>query len=129
MIDALDNVGIAVTDLDDALEFYETLGLETDRYSESDARVDPAGTEDDPYLYVFETGGDEAASRNGDLFTNPAGIDHVSIRVTDVDETVAELEAEGVEFFQAPTTEADWGLRLAGTHDPSGNVFYFVTYV
>lgn len=31
--------------------------------------------------------------------------------------------------FSPPSTESNWGLRLAGTRDPSGNIFYFVEYV
>lgn len=126
MYEAVDNIGVAVADLDAALEFYETLGFEYERYSDRDAQVSPA---DDTYLYVFETEGDDAAERDGELFENPVGIDHVSLRVDDVDETYESLSEAGVDFFQEPVTESDWGLRMAGTRDPSGNVFYFINYV
>jgi hypothetical protein len=35
----------------------------------------------------------------------------------------------GVDFFQHPMTDAEWGLRMAGPRDPSGNVFYFIEYI
>lgn len=125
MYQAVDNIGVAVADLESALDFYETLGFECERYSESDGQVSPAA---DTYLYVFETHGPDAAPRSADLFSNPVGIDHISIRVDDVDQTYDDLAARGVEFFQPPVTESEWGLRLAGTRDPSGNVFYFINY-
>ncbi|MFB6171085.1 MAG: VOC family protein [Haloarculaceae archaeon] len=124
MHEGIDNVGVAVADLDAALAFYETLGFECEPYSDVDAQVAPG---DGAYLYVFETEGGAGVERGGDLFENPVGIDHVSVRVDDVDETCESLSAAGVEFFLAPTTEAEWGLRMAGTRDPSGNVVYFVT--
>lgn len=125
MYQGLDNVGVAVADLDEALGFYETLGFDCEPYSETDARVTPAGGS--AYLYVFETEGGGEVGRDADLGSNPVGIDHVSFRVDDVDEVYETLLERGVEFVLKPTTEEDWGLRMAAVRDPSGNVFYFVT--
>jgi catechol 2,3-dioxygenase-like lactoylglutathione lyase family enzyme len=128
MYEAVDNIGIAVTDIDEAIEFYETLGFDVERYSEQDAQVTP--TEDSAYFYVFESTADgPSADRDSDLFSNPVGIDHVSIRVDDVDETYNELSREGVEFMFQPTTDDDWGLRMTAVQDPSDNIIYFIKYV
>lgn len=124
MYQGLDNVGVAVADLDEALGFYETLGFDCEPYSETDARVTPA--EGSAYLYVFQTEGGGEVGRDEDLQSNPVGIDHVSIRVDDVDEVYETLLSRGVEFVMEPVTEEAWGLRMAATRDPSGNVFYFV---
>jgi catechol 2,3-dioxygenase-like lactoylglutathione lyase family enzyme len=126
MYEAVDNIGVAVADLDSALEFYETLGFECERYSDSDGRVVPA---EETYFYLFETTSENPVERDGDLGDNPVGIDHLSIRVEDVDQTYESLVDTGVDFFSPPTTEDDWGLRLAGTRDPSGNIVYFIEYV
>ena len=123
MYHGLDNVGVAVADLDDALGFYETLGFECEPYSETDARVTPG---DGAYLYVFETERGGEPGRDTDLGSNPVGIDHVSIRVDDVDDVYGTLLDRGVEFVMEPVTEEAWGLRMAAVRDPSGNVFYFV---
>jgi catechol 2,3-dioxygenase-like lactoylglutathione lyase family enzyme len=128
MYEAVDNIGIAVTDLDMALEFYETLGFQCEPYSEMDARVDPSDSSE-TYFYVFETNSDDSLDRDANFDTNPPGHDHVSIRVADVDATVESLEDDAVEFFLEPTTDTEWGLRMAGTRDPSGNIFYLVEYV
>lgn len=125
MYQGLDNVGIAVSDIDEALSYYGTLGFEAERYSEIDARVDVA--EDGAYLYVYETDSEETTTgRDGDSRTNPVGIDHVSVRVDDVDEVYETLADRGVEFVREPRTEEEWGLRMAAVQDPSGNLFYFV---
>jgi len=126
MCQAIDNVGIAVSELDAALEFYESLGFECERFSDQDARVALA---DDAYLYVFETDADGAVERDGDRFDNPVGIDHVSVRVDDADAAYESLTDDGVDFFQAPTTDEDWDIRMIGTRDPGGNVVYLVEYL
>ena len=128
MYQGLDNVGIAVADIDEAVAYYETLGFEAERYSEIDARVDVA--EDGAYLYVYETDADgDTTGRDGDSRTNPVGIDHVSVGVEDVDEVHETLTDRGVEFVREPRTEEEWGLRMAAVQDPSGNLFYFVASV
>lgn len=128
MYQGLDNVGIAVADIDEALSYYETLGFQTERYSEIDARVDVA--DGGAYLYVYETDSDEATTgRDGDSRTNPVGIDHVSVEVDDVDDVYETLSERGAEFVREPRTEKEWGLRMAAVQDPSGNLFYFVASV
>ena len=125
MYQGLDNVGVAVADIDEALSYYETLNFEAERYSDIDARVDVA--DDGAYLYVYETEAEgDHTGRDGDSRTNPVGIDHVSIRVDDVDEVYKTLTDRGVEFVREPRTEEEWGLRMAAVKDPSGNLFYFV---
>lgn len=126
MYQGIDNVGIAVSDLDAALKFYKSLRFECERFSDRDARVAPAN---DAYLYMFETDVDGTVQRDGDLFDNPVGIDHVSVRVADADAAYESLTNDGVDFFQAPATDEDWGIRTAGTRDPSGNVVYLVEYL
>lgn len=103
MYEGIDNIGVAVEDLDTALAFYETLGFETERYSEADAQVTPT---DGTYLYVFETEGGGSVARDGALFDNQVGIDHSSVGVDDVDETYETLSDAGVEFFMEPPTGA-----------------------
>jgi catechol 2,3-dioxygenase-like lactoylglutathione lyase family enzyme len=121
----VDNIGIAVTDLDAAVSFYEQLGFEVDRYSSEEAAVRPAS--ESAYLYVFETNNETTTHRDAELFDNPVGIDHISVRVDDVDQTYRNRK-DDVAFFLEPMTDEDWGLRMAGVRDPSGNVLYFIEH-
>lgn len=60
MYEAVDNIGVAVADLEAAIRFYDTLGFEYERYSDTDAQVSPVnGT----YFYVFETDGNNDVER------------------------------------------------------------------
>jgi lactoylglutathione lyase len=45
-----------------------------------------------------------------------------TLRVADVDATVAALEANGVELLNGPI-DRPWGVRTASFADPSGHVF------
>jgi catechol 2,3-dioxygenase-like lactoylglutathione lyase family enzyme len=107
----VDNIGIAVTDLDAAVSFYEQLGFEVDRYSSEEAAVRPAS--ESAYLYVFETNNETTTHRDAELFDNPVGIDHISVRVDDVDQTYRNRK-EDVAFFLEPTTDEDWGPAHGG---------------
>lgn len=78
---------------------------------------------------MFESEAYGAVKRDGKLFDNPVRIDHISVRVDEVDRPYESLAESGIEFFQKPTTDAAWGLRMAGTRNTSGNIFYFITYV
>ncbi len=122
----LDYLGVAVDDLDETLDFFDTLGFDSDRYSETEAMVTPAA--DSAYLYLFETVKDGAPGRDEDFRTNPVGLDHVSFRVKDVDETYETLRNRGIDFL-FPVTRETWGLRIAAVNDPSGNLIYFVTKI
>src|SRR5690606_31889527 len=122
MFEALDNIGVAVSDVPRAVAFYtEVLGFSGE------------GTEDegtlhlgDIYLYVFKTATQAATpGRDADLPRNPAGIDHLSFRVPDFDAAVAELERRGVEFV-APTTGEPGSSRYRPFRDPDGNMLYVV---
>jgi catechol 2,3-dioxygenase-like lactoylglutathione lyase family enzyme len=126
-IEGIDNVGIAVGDLDRVTEFFaKQLGLEVEKYEDA---VPPAATVTvgDRYLYVFAASGDpSAATREASLSTNSPGLDHISFRVPDVDGEVERLRERGVEFEGEPETVKEWSIRLARFRDPEGNSYYLV---
>jgi lactoylglutathione lyase len=47
---------------------------------------------------------------------------YIAVSVVDVDDTYAELTANGVTFVQLPT-DKPWGLRMAHFTDPEGNLW------
>ena len=128
MFRGLNDVGIAVTDLGETLTFYNKLGLPVER-RDGDGRDLLIGDEP-PYLYVFETDGESAAEglRDGDVFSNPPGIDHLTFEVEDVDEYYRTISERGVPALTEPTTHEGAGFRYITVRDPSGNLFYFLTH-
>jgi catechol 2,3-dioxygenase-like lactoylglutathione lyase family enzyme len=122
----LDNVGVAVRDLDASLRFYhDAVGLPVaDRDDASRAASLSAGG---AQLYVFETSGPGGTRRTGDYTRNPTGLDHLSFAVDDVDATHRQLSGRGVEFFMDPV-DAEWGARVCACHDPDGTPVYFLRW-
>ena len=123
----LDNIGVAVHDVERIAQFFETdLGLPT----ELNLAAEPPSaqvTVGAQYLYVFQvTASTSAALRQPALNTNPPGVDHLSFTVDNIDVTYSELLERGVVFDGPPVAEEAWGLRLAGFQDPEGNRYYLV---
>jgi catechol 2,3-dioxygenase-like lactoylglutathione lyase family enzyme len=123
----IDNVGIAVRDVELVAGFFEeTLGLAVERYPDADP---PAATItlEGSYLYLFQTASTvERAGREPSLTRNPPGIDHVSFGVDDVDAAFETLRERGVAFADEPSTLEEWGIRLVPFTDPEGNVYFLV---
>lgn len=126
-VEGLDNIGIAVRDLDAVSEFFaDKLGLKVERDDSGEPRSASVYI-GDHYLYIFESSGAVAdVHRVGALTENTPGIDHISFRVSDVDREFEQLKARGVPFDGEPETMEDWGIRLVGFTDPESNRYYLV---
>lgn len=126
MILRLDNVGVAVMDVDRiATFFHKQLGLDVERDLTAEqpwARV----LLEPQYLYLFQVPESQAARPDSDPTGTPPGIDHISFTVADIDAAYTSLSGLGVEFDGEPTTEQEWGVRLAAFRDPEGNRYYLV---
>ena len=122
MIESIDNVGVAVTDYDQAVDFYKKLGFEVD-FEEADGGSLKAGS---AQLYVFKTtSGTSPQSRDVSLTGNPPGIDHISFRVADVDAEFDRLRRAGVPVENGPEDQS-WGSRTITVLDPDGNRLWFL---
>jgi uncharacterized protein len=122
----LDNLGIVTENLDASLNFYIRLlgfDLVSEDQERGEASVRSAGT----VLYLLAGNGGPGPARSPDPAANPAGIDHISFAVPDVDETYRALSARGVRFF-LPPQDADWGARVCGCLDPAGVPVYFLRW-
>jgi catechol 2,3-dioxygenase-like lactoylglutathione lyase family enzyme len=108
-VERTDFVSVLTQDIKRAKQFYtETLGLEIESEGESDMEFRCGQVT----LDVFEP-----SSIGQEFAPSPAGI---ALRVDDVDETRAELEAKGVQFEgETLVTEV---CRMAFFKDPDGNV-------
>ena len=126
VVRGLDNVGIAVRDLDRSLAFYcEQLQLEL-AYRDDASRSAGIYTGSST-VFVFETGGADGPRRTGAYATSATGIDHLSFAVEDVDVAYAALRQRGVDFFLEPE-DADWGARVCGCLDPNAIPIYFLRW-
>jgi methylmalonyl-CoA/ethylmalonyl-CoA epimerase len=117
---AVDHVGIAVANLEDALRFYtDTLGLPADPIEDKPergvriARVHVGDVE----LELIECSDWECTMQRYLPHQGP-GVYHVGLRVADVDAAVAELEGAAVEIIDHQPREGD-GMRISFLH-PSG---------
>lgn len=119
MIEKIDNVGVAVTDLERSLAFYERVGFAVeDREPQTPSAMLRAG---DARLWVFQTPAGSTGRRSLDLVGNPPGFDHVSLAVADVDAACERITASGLELESPPADRPDWGYRAASLRDPDGN--------
>lgn len=123
MIKDIDNVGIAVSDLNKSIRFYEQLGFTVRTRDEFSAFL-IAGR---AALYLFKTNNITIMKRSFDLEENPLGIDHLSLSVEDVDKFCQELEGKGVKLERQPK-DYEWSARAACLRDPDGNCIWLIKW-
>jgi len=124
MILGIDNVGLATRDLKRSVDFYEKLGFVKVDQNERGCTMIIGTTK----LFIFPAGPQKAATRAITLVGNPAGIDHISFLVDDVDRSYAELRERGITFTSIPEDQT-WGARTAVVQDPDGNNLYLLTWL
>ena len=106
---AVDFIAYTVNDMDKAEAFYrDTLGLEV-----SAPRGEP-GTRGNGYM-EFECGGVSIGLTKMPPMPNAA----MALAVDDINETIAELKAQGVEVGMEPVETG--GCFIAAISDPEGN--------
>ncbi|RQH02438.1 VOC family protein [Natrarchaeobius oligotrophus] len=132
MVGSAVHYGLNVSDMDDALAFYEgTLGLEVDRrFPISDVQSDIVGVDGvDGDIAFLDAGGfsieliayDEPANENvhDEADGHDVGVAHLCLEVDDVWKRYETLEDE-VEFINEPQTVGN-GAQIAYLRDPDGN--------
>jgi catechol 2,3-dioxygenase-like lactoylglutathione lyase family enzyme len=129
MLKGIDNVGIAVTDLNRSIAFYAQLGFVKGADYEADVKGCTM-TCGSAVLFLFQTKqtSPQPVKRDPTLAQNPPGLDHLSFSVEDVNKLYAELKTKGVAFLGEPADQ-DWGARLVGLKDPDGNNLYLLQYL
>src|SRR5665213_193487 len=121
VIEKIDNIGVAVTDLEVSMEYYKKLGFTFDpptAYS-AVARIG------DIALYVFATTSRKVQTRRLDMEGNNPGLDHISFWVGDVDVAAAKLGEAGVVIESGPEDQT-WGRRTLTMLDPDGTRIWFL---
>ncbi|MEP7033257.1 MAG: methylmalonyl-CoA epimerase [Actinomycetota bacterium] len=121
MLTQIDHVGIAVEDLDAAVEHYRrTLGVEPTHRE----RIDPQGVEEvllavgSSFIQLLGAlGPDTPVGRF--LERRGPGVHHVGYRVDDVGATLEHLRGEGVELIDRTPRPGSRGTTIAFVH-PKG---------
>ena len=116
----LDAIGLIVSDMGAAIDFYRKLGLEFPTGSEAEGHVEavnPSGVR-----LMFDT---EEWVKAHSPWETPAGSHRVALAFllddpAEVNRLYAELVAAGAPSYLAPFN-APWGQRYATVLDPAGN--------
>ena len=113
----VDHVGIAVKNLDEAVKFYESLGFKASGYevvAEQKVKVAflPCGDSELELLESTEPDGPIARF----IEKNGPGIQHIAIRVDDIDKALEELKAQGVRLIDQTPRYGAGNARIAFVH-------------
>ena len=113
----VDHVGIAVKDLDESVKFYESLGFKATGYevvAEQKVKVAflPCGDSELELLESTEPDGPIARF----IEKNGPGIQHVAIRVDDIDKALEELKAKEVRLIDQTPRYGAGNARIAFVH-------------
>ena len=113
----VDHVGIAVKNLDESVQFYESLGFKATGYevvAEQKVKVAflPCGDSEVELLESTEPDGPIARF----IEKNGPGIQHVAIRVDDIDKALEELKAKEVRLIDQTPRYGAGNARIAFVH-------------
>ena len=113
----VDHVGIAVKNLDESVNFYESLGFKATGYevvAEQKVKVAflPCGDSEIELLESTEPDGPIARF----IEKNGPGIQHVAIRVDDIDKALEELKAKEVRLIGQTPRYGAGNARIAFVH-------------
>ena len=114
----VDHIGIAVKDLDEAVKFYETaiglkaVGFETVEEQKVKVAFLPCGDSELELLESTEPDGPIARF----IEKNGPGIQHVAIRVDDIDKALEELKEKGVRLIDQTPRYGAGNARIAFVH-------------
>ena len=113
----VDHIGIGVPNLEEACKFYEALGLVsggTEIVADQKVKVAffPCG---DSELELLESTSDDGPIARF-IEKNGEGIQHIAIRVDDIDAALAELKEKGVRLIDQTPRYGAGGARIAFLH-------------
>ena len=119
MIQKIDHIGIAVSDLDEALKLYrDTLGLEVDHIEDFEGMkiaFIPIG--DTEFELLQPTDPESALAKF--IEKKGAGVQHIAIRVDDVQKSLEELKAKGLRAIDEKPRPGAGGASIAFFHPKS----------
>ncbi len=119
MIQKIDHLGIAVSDLDEALKLYrDILGLEVEKTEEFEGmKIAFLPIGDTEFELLQPTDPNSALARF--LEKRGEGIQHVALRVDDVEKSLEELKAKGLRVIDEKPRPGAGGASIAFFHPKS----------
>jgi len=121
MIEKVDHIGIAVREIDDALKFYcDALGLKCSRVEEVEGQkvkiaFVPAG---EVNLELVQATDPESAIAKF-IEKKGEGIQHIALKVKNIQEAMQSLKENGVELIDAIPRKGAHGSKIAFLHPKS----------
>ena len=119
MIRKLDHIGIAVSNLDEALKLYrDTLGLKVEHIEDFEGMkiaFIPVG--DTEFELLQPTDPNSALAKF--LEKRGEGVQHVAVRVDDVQKSLEELKARGLQVIDQKPRPGAGGAKIAFFHPKS----------
>ena len=122
-ISRVDHIGIAVTNLDETIKFYEdVLGIKnngTEIVADQKVKVAFFPVGDTELEFLESTSEDGPIARFIEANKGRGGIQHIAIRVDDVKAAIAELKAKGVAMIDEEPRYGAGGASIAFCHPKS----------
>jgi methylmalonyl-CoA/ethylmalonyl-CoA epimerase len=116
----IDHIGIAVKNLAESSKLYELLGIKstgTEEVADQKVKVAFFPVGDSEVELLESTVPDGPIARY--IEKNGEGIQHIALRVDDLEEALAELKAEGVRLIDEKPRYGAGGARIAFVHPKS----------
>ena len=119
MITKIDHIGIAVSDLDEALKLYrDTLGLEVEKTEDfGGMRIAFLPIGDTEFELLQPTDPDGALAKF--VEKRGEGVQHIALRVDDVAKSLEELKAKGLRAIDEKPRPGAGGASIAFFHPKS----------
>jgi methylmalonyl-CoA/ethylmalonyl-CoA epimerase len=119
MIKKIDHIGIAVSDLDEALKLYrDTLGLEVEKTEDfGGMRIAFLPIGDTEFELLQPTDPDGALAKF--VEKRGEGVQHIALRVDDVAKSLEELKAKGLRAIDEKPRPGAGGASIAFFHPKS----------
>lgn len=116
----LDHIGIAVKSLTESSKFYELLGIKstgTEEVAEQKVKVAFFPVGDSEVELLESTSPDGPIAKH--IEKNGEGIQHIALRVDDLEAALAELKAKGIRLIDEKPRYGAGGARIAFVHPKS----------
>jgi methylmalonyl-CoA/ethylmalonyl-CoA epimerase len=116
----LDHIGIAVKSLAESSKLYELLGIKstgTEEVAEQKVKVAFFPVGDSEVELLESTSPDGPIAKH--IEKNGEGIQHIALRVDDIEAALAELKAKGVRLIDEKPRYGAGGARIAFVHPKS----------
>ncbi|MCL2407293.1 MAG: methylmalonyl-CoA epimerase [Defluviitaleaceae bacterium] len=122
-ITKVDHIGIAVTNLDDTIKFYEeTLGIAchgVETVDEQKVKVAFFPVGDTEMEFLESTSEDGPIAKFIENNKGRGGIQHIALRVPNIVKAIAEMKAKGVTMIDETPRYGAGGAKIAFCHPKS----------